>query len=175
MARWLAALLRNEIMPPNDADRLTVDIQIDETFAPLVDAEAIVAAVRHTLDTVGIDGAVEVSIVLTTDEVVRELNRVYRGQDKATDVLSFGQDDGGPLLPPDLPRLLGDVVIAYPQVAAQAGRAGWDAQDELVWLVIHGVLHLLGYDDADEAGRAAMWAMGEQILGRRAPGGPTDG
>ena len=114
-------------------------------------------------------------MVVTTDEAVRELNRVYRGQDRATDVLSFGQDDDGPPLPPDLPRPLGDVVIAYPQVAAQAGRAGWDTQDELVWLVIHGVLHLLGYDDEDEAGRAAMWAMGEQILGRRAPGGPADG
>ncbi len=162
-------------MSPNDLDWLTVDIQIDDAFAPLVDVEAIAGAVRRALETTGVNGAVEVSMVVTTDEAVRELNRVYRGQDRATDVLSFGQDDDGPPLPPDLPRPLGDVVIAYPQVAAQAGRAGWDTQDELVWLVIHGVLHLLGYDDEDEAGRAAMWAMGEQILGRRAPGGPADG
>ncbi len=160
-------------MPPSASDWLTLDIQVEDAFAPLVDLAAIAAAVRRTLETVGVARAVEVSVVVTTDEVVRELNRAYRGQDRVTDVLSFGQGDDG-WLPPDLPRPLGDVVVAYPQVAAQAARAGWGAPDELTWLVIHGVLHLLGYNDEDEPGRAEMWALGEQILGRRAPGSPID-
>lgn len=161
-------------MPPSDSDWLTIDIQVDDAFAPLVDPAVIAAAVRRTLETVGVTGAIEVSVVVTTNEAVRELNRVYRGQDKVTDVLSFGQGDDGLSLPPDLPRPLGDVVVAYPQVAAQAARAGWGAQDELIWLVIHGVLHLLGYDDEDEPGRAEMWALGEQVLGRRAPDSSVD-
>lgn len=161
-------------MPDPTHDLVTVEIQVDPPFAAHVNVDRIDAATRRTLAVAGVDGAVEVSIVVTSDEAVQALNRTYRGQDKVTDVLSFSQGDDGPPLPPDLPRLLGDVIIAYPQVIVQAARAGWGTDDELEWLIIHGLLHLLGYEDEDEDGRIAMWALGEQILGRRAPGGPAD-
>ena len=151
------------------ADETQIDIQVDEAFAANVDVAQVEVAARRALTTVGVSEAVELSIVVTTDDALRELNRVYRGQDKVTDVLSFGQDGDDLVLPPDMPRLLGDVVVAYPRVVAQAVQAGWTPDDELAWLVIHGVLHLLGYDDETEEGRAEMWALGEQALGRAAP------
>ncbi|MCW5849967.1 MAG: rRNA maturation RNase YbeY [Anaerolineae bacterium] len=151
------------------ADMIQIDSQVDEEFAAEVDVAQVEAAARRALALVNLSEAVELSIVVTSDETLRELNRTYRGQDKVTDVLSFGQDGDDLILPPDLPRLLGDVVVAYPRVVVQAARAGWTPGDELAWLVIHGVLHLLGYDDETEEGRAEMWALGEQALGRAAP------
>lgn len=161
-------------MPDAAADRVTIATQVDPAYADAVDVEALEAVVHRALAVAAVEDEVEVSIVVTSDEVVQELNRTYRGQDKTTDVLSFGQEGDGPPLPPGLPRLLGDVVVAYPQVVAQAARAGWSPADELAWLVIHGLLHLVGYDDEEETGRATMWSLGEQALGRRAPGGPAE-
>ena len=151
------------------ADMIQIDSQVDEELAAEVDVAQVEAAARRALALVNLSEAVELSIVVTSDETLRELNRTYRGQDKVTDVLSFGQDGDDLILPPDLPRLLGDVVVAYPRVVVQAAQAGWTPGDELAWLVIHGVLHLLGYDDETEEGRAEMWALGEQALGRSAP------
>lgn len=146
-----------------------IDVQIDEELITMVSTSTIVDAASRTLATAQVDEPVEVSIMITGDALLHELNRTYRGQDKSTDVLSFGQDEADIPSAPGLPRLLGDVVISYPRVVAQAAQAGWTPQDELAWLVIHGVLHLLGYDDEDEDGRAEMWRLGEQVLGKPAP------
>ncbi|MFN8499339.1 MAG: rRNA maturation RNase YbeY [Anaerolineae bacterium] len=157
------------------ASAVNVDVQVDEPFMDVVDTVAVEAAARRATATIGLQGAAEISVLVTDDESLRELNHTYRGQDKATDVLSFGQD--GPDMaswPQDAPRMLGDVVISYPRVVEQAQKAGWREEDELLWLVIHGVLHLLGYDDEDEDGRAEMWTLGEMILGKPAPGGPAE-
>ena len=156
-------------MDQSVGDTAQIDIQVDEEFAAEVDVAGVEAAARRALATVGVAEPVELSIVVSGDETLRELNRAYRGQDKVTDVLSFGQDGDDLVLPPDMPRLLGDVVVAYPRVVAQAARAGWSAADELGWLIVHGVLHLLGYDDETDEGRAEMWTLGEQALGRSAP------
>ncbi|MFN8472068.1 MAG: rRNA maturation RNase YbeY [Anaerolineae bacterium] len=158
-----------------DANAVNVDVQVDDVFAPVVDVGAVEGAAQRAVATIGVQGAAEISVLVTDDESLRELNRTYRGVDKATDVLSFGQD-GADMAgwPEDAPRMLGDVVISYPRVVEQAQKAGWQEEDELLWLVIHGVLHLLGYDDEDEDGRAEMWTLGELILGKPAPGGPTE-
>ena len=160
---------------PAGASAVNVDVQVDEPFVPVVDTLAVEAAAQRAVAAISRPGAAEISVLITDDESLRELNRTYRGQDKATDVLSFGQD--GPEMaswPQDAPRMLGDVVVSYPRVVEQAQTAGWAAEDELLWLVIHGVLHLLGYDDEDEDGRAEMWTLGEMILGKPAPGGPVE-
>ncbi len=145
-----------------------IDVSVDDAYAEAVDVAAVEAAAQRTLAVVGAVDPVEVSILITGDETLQELNRTYRGQDKPTDVLSFGQgDDDTPPLP-DIPRLLGDVVVSYPRAVAQAAQAGWATDDELAWLVIHGVLHLSGYDDESEDGWAEMVALGEQALGKAA-------
>lgn len=83
---------------------------------------------------------VELSLALVTDQQMHDLNRRYRGKDKPTDVLSF------PLADNLQPWLLGDVVISVETAARQAQRRGHTLPDELQTLLIHGILHLLGYD-----------------------------
>lgn len=103
----------------------------------------------------------DAAIVLTDDEQLRELNRQYLGVDAPTDVLSFpsGETD------PDTGEIyLGDVVISIPRAEAQATAAGHVLEAEVQLLVVHGVLHLLGYDHADAKGKAAMWAAQGRAL-----------
>ena len=101
----------------------------------------------------------EVSIVLADDAFVRRLNRDHRGTDRATNVLAFPTAGGpGEKRPPDpdpasVPVLLGDVVLAHGTVVREAPERGISIADHLGHLVVHGVLHLLGYDH-DSAARA---------------------
>lgn len=106
-------------------------------------------AVGDSLDTV------EISVVLCDDPFIQALNRQHRGKDAPTDVLSFAQDD---------PFLLGDIVISLPTAARQAKAAGWSLEQELALLGIHGLLHLLGYDDETEAGAWEMQRKTEAAL-----------
>ena len=105
----------------------------------------------------------ELSIRLMEAESIRVLNAHYAGEDRPTDVLSFASpaDD-----PARAARYFGDIALAVPVAQAQADRAGHPVEDELALLTVHGVLHLLGYDHAEEAGRRRMWAAQAEILGR---------
>lgn len=98
----------------------------------------------------------EVSVLLAGDAFVRTLNRDYRGQDKATNVLAFAAQEGGaPKQQPGTAVMLGDVVVAYGTAAREAAREGKSLSDHLSHLVVHGLLHLLGYDhDTDRKARA---------------------
>ena len=91
----------------------------------------------------------DVSLLLTTDDHIRELNRTYRGVDEATDVLSFPAGDF-----PNAP--LGDVAIAVPYADRQAQTRGVPLEQELAYLAIHGVLHLIGFDDETDVDREGM-------------------
>lgn len=110
--------------------------------------------------------AVELSLVLADDATVHELNRVWRAQDKPTNVLSFAalDDDGAPTVP-GAPLMLGDVVLAYQTCAVEAVEQGKPLADHLAHLVVHGVLHLLGYDhEGDDAEAEEMEGMETAIL-----------
>jgi len=104
---------------------------------------------------------VSLTIVLTGDEQVRELNRQYRGIDETTDVLSFPADYTDP--DTNLPYL-GDVIISCPQAQAQVARGGHTLEEEMQLLVVHGVLHLLGYDHMGADEKERMWAIQSEIL-----------
>ena len=97
----------------------------------------------------------EISVVLCDDLFIQDLNRDYRGKDKPTDVLSFAQND---------PDVLGDIVISLPTAARQAAAAGWPLESEIALLGIHGLLHLLGYDDETAAGAWEMQRRTEAVL-----------
>lgn len=111
---------------------------------------------------------------LTTDDEVQTLNGVYRALDEPTDVLSFPLDapvlsgaegpQAGFVLPPRTPRPLGEVVIAYPYVLRQAEEAGLPVEAELAHVLVHGILHLLGYDHEAPDDEALMRAREEAIL-----------
>ena len=95
----------------------------------------------------------EINCLITDDENIRKFNLRYRGIDRPTDVLSFAlmeEPTGGaavdfPLLPGTSCRF-GDIIISYPRAAAQAAKLGHSIEDELTLLLVHGTLHLLGYD-----------------------------
>jgi probable rRNA maturation factor len=95
----------------------------------------------------------ELSVLLTGDDQIRELNRVYRKKDRPTDVLAFPQDDEAP---PGASRLLGDVIVSIPTARVQARAANRAAIDEVTMLLAHGVLHLLGWDHDTDKRELAM-------------------
>jgi len=108
----------------------------------------------------------EVSILLTTDEHIHQLNRDYRGKDKPTDVLSFQQWEEDEIQgEPEEPVVLGDVVISIETASRQAEEKGWTLDDELSLLVVHGILHLLGYDDETDEGAEEMRERERAVLG----------
>jgi probable rRNA maturation factor len=123
------------------------------------------------------DGIVELSIVLADDATVRGLNRDWRGKDAPTNVLSFASldDEDAPVVE-GAPLLLGDVILAYETCAAEALDQGKPLADHFSHLVVHGVLHLLGYDHMDDDEAAEMEALETTLLaalGIPDPYGPT--
>lgn len=120
-------------------------------------------AALKALEREGGEGA-SLSVIVVDDGYIRELNRQYRGIDASTDVLSFGGDVAGFVDAPGSGGYLGDVVISYPCAARQAAEFGHGVEAELALLVVHGVLHLLGYDHADEEERRDMWARQDGVL-----------
>lgn len=129
--------------------------------------------IRTALASEGVDFPCEVDVLLTDDEAIHRINREMRQVDRSTDVLSFPEFD---LHPGQLPTEedadpgtglvpLGDMVISMEHVAAQAKEYGHSTRRELAYLVVHSVLHLLGYDHLDEGEmKAQMRAREEAIL-----------
>lgn len=110
---------------------------------------------------------VEVSVTFVDDAQIHELNRIHRGVDRPTDVLSFSQLEGEDMgaLPEGAPLPLGDIVISLERCAEQAREYGHSFERELGFLVGHGMLHLLGYDHQTPEDEAVMMAKTEAILG----------
>lgn len=102
-----------------------------------------------------VSGDPEISLLFCDDPFIQQLNAEYRGQSKPTDVLSFAQDD---------PQFLGDIVVSLPAAQRQAAAARWPPEHELVLLCVHGLLHLLGYDDETETGAWEMQRRTELVL-----------
>ncbi len=135
-----------------------INLQMAHDFphADLIDKKRLILAARTVLEQHPQERASGLSIVIAGDETVRELNRRHRQIDAATDVLSFPAAH----LPEDLASsecYLGDILIAYDYVTRQAASSGADLSDTLCLLVIHGVLHLLGYLHDTAESRDAMW------------------
>ncbi len=112
--------------------------------------------VRHTLRSVRFAHPCEVSLRITDDQVIRELNRDYRHIDAATDVLSFSMLEGDGPPAGEEAVLLGDVVISLETAARRAGRQGVPLETEMALLTAHGILHLLGYDHHSPGPRRVM-------------------
>jgi probable rRNA maturation factor len=108
----------------------------------------------------------EISVVLTSDAAVRLLNRDWRGKDAATNVLSFPQDGDAVLAEDDggAPLHLGDIIIARETVLRESCDGGLEPGHHIAHLVVHGFLHLLGYDHDTDAAAAAMEALESSIL-----------
>ena len=110
-------------------------------------------------------GRVELSVVLADDAFVRTLNRDYRGQDRATDVLSFPVHEPPRFDPPgEMPLMLGDVVLARETVQRDSASTGIGLADRVSHLVVHGVLHLLGHDHDEPVAERRMRALESRTL-----------
>ncbi|MBN2389817.1 MAG: rRNA maturation RNase YbeY [Anaerolineae bacterium] len=131
-----------------------------------MDIKPLREAVIETLAQQNVHDACEVVVVISDDAALRDLNARFRGVDAPTDVLSFADDTRGPFAggSGNFPRYLGDIVISIDRAREQAEAAGGTLVQELQLLTVHGVLHLLGYDHAESAEKAAMWAAQSAIL-----------
>jgi len=109
-------------------------------------------------------GNSELSIALVEIAEMTQLNGEYRGKEGPTDVLSFECDDLCAVIDPDEPIMLGDVVIAPEIAETQAAEYGHTVEEELNLLLVHGVLHLLGYDHEDDADAEVMQARERALL-----------
>lgn len=130
----------------------------------------VAAAARPTimdaLAEAGCLGACEIAVLLADDATVRDLNRDWREKDSATNVLSFATwwDDDCPPPPAGAPVHLGDIAVARETVFAEAAEGGIRAADHFAHLVLHGVLHLLGYDHIEDDEAAAMERLETDLL-----------
>jgi probable rRNA maturation factor len=130
---------------------LRLELVLEGVVEAGVDADALHDLIERVLEAEGVEGRAAAGLELVDEERIRELNRTHRGRDTVTDVLSF-PIDGLDRLPPGLQRQLGDVMICPAQARRQAAEAGVEPGDELRSLVVHGTLHLLGYDHERDTG-----------------------
>ena len=127
------------------AGRHFVEVLVDEAFVHRVDVEALERCVQETLASRRLRIPRVVAVRVTNARTVRTLNRRFRGEDAATDVLSFNTDFDG-LRRPDGSADLGEIVIALPVAARGARERAVSLGEELALLTVHGTLHLLGFD-----------------------------
>ncbi len=145
---------------------LSIEVQIDEPYREALSEAWLGGLVEAVLRAEGRTRG-GVTLVITGDEEIRALNRDFLGNDAPTDVLSFpAEGSAEPFIVPEeeAADYLGDVIISFPTAARQAAEQGHAIEDELALLVVHGCLHLLGYDHADEESERQMWARQETIL-----------
>ncbi|MBN1889311.1 MAG: rRNA maturation RNase YbeY [Thermoflexales bacterium] len=176
------------------ASPIKISLQIEPAYRKLIERRQLRAAARLAVQRplnliprplrVSLKGegepALELTIVITGDDQIQALNRQYRQVDAPTDVLAFAATEAAGAQGSDAfvdasveAVYLGDIVISYPRAEAQAQAGGHPPGAELQLLIVHGVLHLLGYEHATPAQKRAMWAVQAEIM--QAIGAPITG
>ena len=153
---------------------MEINVLIDEDFAAHLEAGWLEDVARQVLTAEPASPDAELSLVITGQERIRQLNRDYLNKDHPTDVLAFSMLAGLPaegevsvppfVAPPDGVVHLGEVIISYPQAVIQAEEHQHPVAKEVALLVIHGILHLLGYDDEKPEAKRRMRAREREIL-----------
>jgi probable rRNA maturation factor len=138
-----------------------IGILIDKEFKRTLTAVWLRKVAGQVLLAEHVNPLVEIGLVITGQEKIRELNRLYLEEDAPTDVLSFPMtesdvDGNSFITPPDNALHLGEVVISYPQAKQQAKEHGHTVKKEVAVLIVHGVLHLLDYDHDTPGHRGVM-------------------
>jgi probable rRNA maturation factor len=149
-----------------DADE---DWDSSSGWEQLARSAAVAAIAESAFPQLADDRPVEISVTLTGDEKVRELNAEWRGKDKPTNVLSFPMADERDLSRAtlaDAELLLGDIILARGVCEAEAAEKGVSVEDHATHLLVHGTLHLLGYDHQDDRDASDMEAREVRALAR---------
>ncbi len=140
---------------------MNVQVTVNSKYQDLVAENWIENLTYSVLDKYFGDLNSQVSVALEDDQAVHELNLQYRSVDSTTDVLSF---EGGYPDPETGFYHLGDIIISIPQTQKQAAEANHPFKQELALLIVHGILHLKGYDHAEPQEKVVMWKEQDQIL-----------
>jgi len=146
-----------------------IEISVEEEFRGVVDQGWVRRIAQTVLKAEEVAAPYEVSLVFTHSETLQQLNRDYRGVDETTDVLAFHmlpqkEADSSFALPPNGVTRLGEVIISYPQAVEQAREQGHSTERELALLIIHGILHLLGYDHEEPEEEDEMRKREKELL-----------
>ena len=149
---------------------MEIDVLIDEGLEGCPEPSWLRSIAEQVLVAQEVGATAGLGLVIATQERVRELNRNYLGRDRPTDVIAFsmlpGEEDRTSFVPPpDGVLHLGEVIISYPQAQIQAEEHGHSIEKELTILIIHGVLHLLGYEDEKPELKRVMSVREKEILG----------
>ena len=149
---------------------MELNVLIDEDLGGDLEVSWLQSIARQVLVAQGVGAEVEMGLVIATQQRVQHLNRDYLGRDEPTDVLAFStREEMGADLPPFVPPPdgvlhLGEVIISYPQAVIQAEEHRHSIKKELAILIIHGVLHLLGYEHDKPKLKRQMRAREAEIL-----------
>ena len=136
------------------------DFELEAELLQKMEEGAVICADQEGID----PDRVEISLTLVDAEEIQQLNRDYRNVDKITDVLSFPQYDDLNELPEEGEIMLGDVIICRQRAEEQAEEFGHSVEREMVYLFVHSVCHLLGYDHMEEDEKAEMRAKEESVM-----------
>lgn len=138
-----------------------IDIQISDDYKNEIQEKIVANAVEATIRNLKKDINCEITVVIDNDEFIKEINKNFRGIDNPTDVLSFPSNE----INPETGNVYqGDIIISYPTAVKQAVQYEHSIMDEIQLLVVHGTLHLFGYDHAEEIEKTKMWAIQAEIL-----------
>jgi probable rRNA maturation factor len=138
-----------------------VSVQISENFLTIIDPEKVRNAVTEVINYAAASNQVSLTVAFESDETLQQLNNQYLGIDAPTDVLAFPADY---VDPETGTQYLGDILISVPQALIQAASGDHPIEDELQLLVVHGTLHLLGYDHMETNEKEHMQAAQSAIL-----------
>lgn len=139
-------------------------INLEYPLPESISETLLLEAAYQTLASEDLADSHELTLVLADDDHLQQLNADFRGIDAPTDILSFEADPLPPEVQGDDPFYLGDILISIPYAARRAASEGHPLADELRLLVIHGTLHLLGYDHDTPENQAEMWAQQRHVL-----------
>jgi probable rRNA maturation factor len=146
------------------SEAIEVEIQIEPGAPEGLSPALLRDLARFVLAQEGRAGPLAVSLVVIDDPTIADLHLRHMGLAGPTDVLTFALDEEDAFISGEETPLLGEVVVSHETAAAQADAYGHDAAREVAFLCVHGLLHLLGYDDATDAERQAMLARQEALL-----------
>lgn len=153
-----------------DGERMYLQIDIIDEFNQLTaeQEEIIVNVLNYAAKAEDVEEDSEISVTLVTNEEIQEINKMYRGKDSPTDVISFALEEMGEgeieIKGINGPRVLGDIIISLERTKEQAEEYCHSFIRELGFLTVHGFLHLLGYDHMNEQDEREMFAKQDQIL-----------
>lgn len=146
---------------------LSIDLMDETATLKEKELDFVEQVLQHAADEEKI-AAAEVSVTFVTNEMIRGINREYRGKDQPTDVISFAMEEMGDgeleIVGSLEPRILGDIIISLDRTKEQAADYGHSFERELGFLAVHGFLHLLGYDHMNKEDEKKMFSKQEEIL-----------